>query len=372
MSIEHEKIKNIIEAALFAADKPMSIDQILALFDLDELPERADLKKILATLEEEYQARGIELKQVSSGYRFQVRQQYSHWVSKLWEEKPPRYTRALLETLALITYRQPITRAEIEDVRGVAVSSNIMKTLQERDWVKVVGHRDVPGRPALFATTKDFLDYFNLKSMDELPTLAEIKDLDKIGEGLSSGDEIPEVATNSEIDNEGDSDTVNNSNVDSDIKSDTDSDFDTDIDSYIENEGEINTQEDSANAINDVEEDGGDNDVDENLGEDLSEDRDEGDADFSALGDGVDKENLVSNAVNEKEVVEEEASSILEIQSENNELTTTANENVHGKTVEDVVINSDNKDVDESVKKSASSDYEATVTVTEGTGTLLN
>jgi len=185
MSIENQKVKNIIEAALFAADKPMSIDQLHALFGLDEPAERAQIKELIKEIQDEYEQRGIELKQISSGYRFQVRQEYSAWISRLWEEKPPRYTRALLETLALVAYRQPITRGEIEDVRGVAVSSNIMKTLQEREWVKIVGHRDVPGRPALFATTKTFLDYFNLKSMDELPTLAEIKDLDKITEKLN-------------------------------------------------------------------------------------------------------------------------------------------------------------------------------------------
>jgi len=201
MSIENEKVKNIIEAALFAANKPMSIDLILGLFDPIEQPGRSDVQDLLKTIEDEYQQRGIELKQVSTGYRFQVRQQYSEWVSKLWEEKPSRYSRALLETLALVAYRQPITRAEIEDVRGVAVSTNIMKTLQERDWVKVVGHRDVPGRPALFATTKEFLDYFNLKSMDELPTLAEIKDLDKISEALTAGADIetPEVKSEGEV-----------------------------------------------------------------------------------------------------------------------------------------------------------------------------
>jgi len=180
MPLEIEKVKNIIEAALFAAEKPLSLDQISALFHLDEQPERADIKDILENLQEEYSVRGIELKLVSSGYRFQAQQQYSEWVSRLWEEKPPRYTRALLETLALIAYRQPITRAEIEDVRGVGVSTNIMKTLQEREWVKVVGHRDVPGRPALYATTREFLDYFNMKTMDDLPTLAEIRSLDQI------------------------------------------------------------------------------------------------------------------------------------------------------------------------------------------------
>ncbi len=348
MSIENEKIKNIIEAVLFAADKPMSIEQMLALFDLDELPQRSDLKELLKTIEEEYQERGIELKQVSSGYRFQVRQQYSAWVSKLWEEKPPRYTRALLETLALITYRQPITRAEIEDVRGVAVSSNIMKTLQERGWVKIVGHRDVPGRPALFATTKDFLDYFNLKSMDELPTLAEIKDLDKIGESLGSDGEIPEVDADGEVDNE--NDTVVDSNIETEV--------DSDIGAYmkeVENEGEIKTQEDQADAINDFDEESFDtekstDDIDD-IDEDLGKDRDEGNAEFSAVGEeDIDRENAVSDAAGEAEVGQEEASPILDKQSENDVAVTTADENIDG-----------------SIKKSASSDY-----ATASEGTLLN
>jgi len=200
MSLETEKVKNIIEAALFSADKPLSLDQIAALFQLDELPERAEIKNVLEALKNDYSQRGIELKLVSSGYRFQVQQQYSEWISRLWEEKPPRYTRALLETLALVAYRQPITRAEIEDVRGVGVSTNIMKTLQERDWVKIVGHRDVPGRPALYATTRAFLDYFNMKSMDELPTLAEIKSLEQISKEFDEKDgSKEEEATTMEI-----------------------------------------------------------------------------------------------------------------------------------------------------------------------------
>jgi segregation and condensation protein B len=147
-------------------------------------PERDEIRNALKALEEECQDKSFELKQVSSGYRFQVKKDYSDYVSRLWEERPARYSRALLETLALVAYRQPITRAEIEGVRGVSVSSNIMKTLLERDWVKVVGHRDVPGKPAIYATTKTFLDYFNLKSLEDLPPLAELRDIDKINEEL--------------------------------------------------------------------------------------------------------------------------------------------------------------------------------------------
>ena len=181
-------LKNIIEAVLMAAGHPMSIDQLLmTLFPEGDPPEKDELKDALAELEQDYDGRALELVEVASGYRFQVRQSMEPWVSRLWEEKPARYSRALLETLALVAYRQPITRAEIEDVRGVSVSSSIIKTLQDREWIRVVGHRDVPGRPALFGTTREFLDYFGLKSLDELPTLAELRDIDSINAELDLG-----------------------------------------------------------------------------------------------------------------------------------------------------------------------------------------
>lgn len=179
-----EKIKSIVEAALFAAGEPLSIDRLLGLFEEEERPEKKAMHEVVERLQQESEGRGVELKELSSGYRYQSRTDVSRWVSRLWEERTPRYSRALLETLALVAYRQPITRAEIEDIRGVAVSSSIMKTLQEREWVRIVGHRDVPGKPAMYATTKDFLDYFNLKSLDELPTLAELRDIDKINAEL--------------------------------------------------------------------------------------------------------------------------------------------------------------------------------------------
>ena len=164
-----------------AAGEPLTIDKMMALFAEDkDPPSRDQIKEVIKAIEQESENRGIELKRVSSGYRFQAKKDFSPWVSRLWEEKPARYSRALLETLVLIAYKQPITRGEVEQVRGVAVSTNIIKTLLERDWVKVVGHREVPGRPALYSTTKAFLDYFNLKSLDELPTLAEIRDLETI------------------------------------------------------------------------------------------------------------------------------------------------------------------------------------------------
>ncbi|MBT3014028.1 MAG: SMC-Scp complex subunit ScpB [Candidatus Thiodiazotropha sp. (ex Lucina aurantia)] len=181
---DEERLKQIVEAALLAAGRPLNLDQLQSLFPEQEAPDKKQLREVLAQLSDDYQGRGIEITEVGSGFRIQVRAEFSPWVSKLWAERPPKYSRALLETLALIAYRQPITRGEIEDVRGVSVSTNIIKTLTEREWVRVVGHRDVPGKPALYATTREFLDYFNLKSLNELPTLAEIRDLDSINREL--------------------------------------------------------------------------------------------------------------------------------------------------------------------------------------------
>lgn len=178
--MDKKQIKNIVEAALFAAGQPLNLKRLMALFPENVQPGRDDIRAALDAITKDCESRGIELKEVKSGFRFQVRQDYAEWVGKLWEERPARYSRASLETLALIAYRQPITRAEIEQVRGVSVSSQIIRTLQERNWIQVVGHRDVPGRPALYATTREFLDYFNLKSLEELPSLAEIRDIDAI------------------------------------------------------------------------------------------------------------------------------------------------------------------------------------------------
>jgi segregation and condensation protein B len=189
------KLKNIVEAALLAAGRPLSVDALLALFVDGEQPDRAEVRDVIETLAAEYAGRGIEVREVGSGWRIEVCSSYSPWVSRLWEEKPPRYSRALLETLALIAYRQPITRGEIEEIRGVSVSTNIVKTLLEREWVRVVGHRDVPGKPALYATTKAFLDYFGLSGLDDLPTLAEIKDLDSLNKEFSFMVEGAEAGT---------------------------------------------------------------------------------------------------------------------------------------------------------------------------------
>jgi len=186
--MDQNKLKSIIEASLMALGDSMSLDQMLQLFEEESQPEKKQLREVLAQLDEDYQGRGMQIIETGSGWRIQVRAEYADWVSRMWDEKPARYSRALLETLALVAYRQPITRGEIEDVRGVSVSTNIMKTLLERDWVRVVGHRDVPGKPSLYATTRVFLDYFNLKSLNDLPSLAEIKDLDSINQELELND----------------------------------------------------------------------------------------------------------------------------------------------------------------------------------------
>ena len=177
MSDVDNKVKMIVEGLLLAAGRPLTLDNIAQIFSKKERPDKKELKAVMAAISAECKDRGFELKEVASGFRFQVKQELSEWIAKLWEERPPRYTRALLETLALIAYRQPITRGDIEEIRGVSVSPNIIRTLIDREWIRVVGHRDVPGRPAMFATTNQFLDYFNLKSLQELPPLSEIKDL---------------------------------------------------------------------------------------------------------------------------------------------------------------------------------------------------
>jgi len=179
-----KKLKQIIEAALMASGEVLSIESLQLLFDDYEKPKSPAIKQALESLMDDFSDRGIELVEVASGYRLQVRKEVAPWVTRLWDEKPQRYSRALLETMSLIAYRQPITRGDIEDVRGVAVSSQIIRTLLDREWVRVVGHRDVPGRPAMYATTKEFLDYFSLKSLDELPSLDEIREMDDANQNL--------------------------------------------------------------------------------------------------------------------------------------------------------------------------------------------
>jgi segregation and condensation protein B len=188
--MEQDQLKAVLEALFAAADRPLSVNSIFDLFSVDiEAPTKDDIRKAIHELTEKYQSSGLELKQVASGFRLQVKPAYETWVTRLWDQKPPRYSRALMETLALIAYRQPITRGEIEDIRGVSVSTNIIKTLREREWVKPLGHKDVPGKPTLYGTSREFLDYFNLKTLNELPTLAEIRDLDQYNPEFVFADE---------------------------------------------------------------------------------------------------------------------------------------------------------------------------------------
>ena len=192
--MNQKQLKDIVEGALLAAGRPLALDELAAIFAEDERPTLPQLKKALATLEKDYAERAVEIKEVGSGFRIQVRAELAVWIQRLWEERPTRYSRALLETLALITYRQPITRAEIEEVRGVSISTSIMKTLQDREWVRIVGYRDVPGRPAMYGTTKQFLDYFGVKSLDELPSLAELRDIEPLTPELPFDDEAADEA----------------------------------------------------------------------------------------------------------------------------------------------------------------------------------
>ncbi len=198
MTFESGKLKQILEGALLAAGKPLTVKRLADLFEESgPKPGRDEIEAALEDLASDSVNRGFEIVEVASGYRIQVKESLAPWVSRLWEEKPQRYSRALLETLALVAYRQPITRGEIEEIRGVAVSTNIIRTLLERDWVRVVGHREVPGRPAMYATTRGFLDYFNLKDLNQLPSLAAIRDLDSISTELGFAGEpgVPPQAT---------------------------------------------------------------------------------------------------------------------------------------------------------------------------------
>jgi segregation and condensation protein B len=196
--MDDTEIKNFIESALLAAGRPLNIDDLQGLFDDGSAPEKSQIRQAISNLVNEYEGRGITVNEVASGFRIQVKGSMAERLHKLWEERPPRYSRALFETLVLIAYRQPMTRGEIEEIRGVSVSSNIMRTLLEREWIRVVGHRDVPGRPAMFGTTKLFLDYFGLKKLDDLPTLADLSDWETLRVQLNLpavDNEEPEVET---------------------------------------------------------------------------------------------------------------------------------------------------------------------------------
>ena len=188
--MDQNEIKHFVEAALLAAGRPLSVDQLQNLFDRDSEPEKSQLREAIGSLQEDYEDRGLTITEVASGFRTQIKASMADRLQKLWEERPPRYSRAFFETLALIAYRQPMTRGEIEEIRGVAVSTNIMRSLLERDWIRVVGHRDVPGRPAMFGTTRHFLDYFGLKKLDDLPPLADLSDWETLRVQLN----LPEVS----------------------------------------------------------------------------------------------------------------------------------------------------------------------------------
>ncbi len=235
--MDEKLLKNIIESAMLAAGGPLSIDQLKALFGDDNGPDKKEIREVINALQAEYAERGIEIREVASGFRIQVRESMGQWLGKLWEDRPPRYTRALMETLAIVAYRQPVTRGDIEEIRGVAVSTNIIRTLLERDWIKVVGHRDVPGKPAMFSTTRFFLDYFGLKKLDDLPPLAELAALEPIEVQLDLGtadqelteEEQQVVAGHDEAVATDDTDTLDES-VGSESEPWIDDDFDDDVD----------------------------------------------------------------------------------------------------------------------------------------------
>lgn len=280
-----EQLKRIVEGAILAAGEPLSILRIQSLFGEEEMPEKATLLQALNEIKDDSEGRGFKLIEVATGWRFQVVEDIAQWVNRLWEEKPQKYSRALLETLALIAYRQPITRGDIEEVRGVAVSSHIIKTLTERDWVKVVGHRDVPGRPALYATTRDFLDYFNLKSLDELPTLGELKDIESINQKLafeedgakpdasneeplannrepSANDEEPSASEESSADGEPSADGETSVNEAQEPSEDIEPSAETDIEPSVDQEPSAELEEEPQASV-DLESETGDEVADE-------------------------------------------------------------------------------------------------------------
>jgi len=197
--MNHQYVKNVVEASLLAAGRPLTAEDLASVFDERDGSIADEVQQAIATLTEEYETRGLELKEVSSGYRIQIRAAVAQPVARLWQERPAKYSRALLETLALIAYRQPITRGEIEQIRGVAVNPNIIKTLHERNWIRVVGHRDVPGKPELLGSTREFLDYFGLKKLDDLPTLAQLKELEDLRVQLTLPGADPEVLADADI-----------------------------------------------------------------------------------------------------------------------------------------------------------------------------
>lgn len=290
------EIKYFVEAALLAAGRPLTIDQLLALFDEASMPDRAQIKAAIDGLLEDYKERGITITEVASGFRMQVKQTMSDRLQKLWEERPPRYSRALFETLALIAYRQPLTRGEIEEVRGVSVSSNIIRSLLERDWVRVVGHRDVPGRPAMFGTTKLFLDYFGLKKLDDLPALADLADWETLRIQLN----LPEVGDENDDERDYEELSLNVDGPSADITAEDlgdengESALDTDEpvtrrrDSEDDDDVEDEDDDDDDVADDDLDEEGGDFDDDSDEvadDDDLDDDSDEDANDYSDVDD---------------------------------------------------------------------------------------
>ena len=245
---EPDELKNIIEAAIMVSDEPITVDRLIGMFTDATKPERSTVNELLMELEQEYANRGFELKRIEKGYRLQTREEYSPWLARLRAGRPPRYSRALLETLAIIAYRQPVTRGEIEEIRGVAVSTEIIRTLVDREWIRQVGVRDVPGKPALFATTRAFLEYFNLEGLTQLPSLQDIRDLDTIADELNmklplesreqrpDDDEDAEVSPQTDFIENKDSDDI--ATVSDEISSETTTD---DVTSE-----EKNTQEDDS------------------------------------------------------------------------------------------------------------------------------
>jgi segregation and condensation protein B len=217
-------VKNVIEAALLAAGRPLTMDELVGVFDERDESSAEEVRAALAALTAEYETRGLELLEVASGYRIQIRAAVAQPVSRLWQERPAKYSRALLETLALVAYRQPITRGEIEQIRGVAVNPNIIKTLLERSWIRVVGHRDVPGKPELLGTTREFLDYFSLKKLDDLPTLSQLKELEDLRVQLSLPGAEPQVATEAGADAEADAGAASDEEEESDSPGSLDTD----------------------------------------------------------------------------------------------------------------------------------------------------
>jgi segregation and condensation protein B len=252
--IQGEQLKQILEAALLAAGQPLSHPQLAALFSDEERPPAGEISRSLEQLSNDCAGRGVELRKVASGYRLQVKQDLNEWVSRLWKERPQRYSRALLETMALIAYRQPITRGEIEAVRGVSVSTNIVRTLQEREWIRVVGHRDVPGKPALFGTTRNFLDSFDLQNLDDLPTLAEIRDMENLEPELQLEPapaavdvQVPQSETDGQLEDQQDSENVEETGQETQTQDD---DFEADFDEMKEMESEVDTLLDGMSARN--------------------------------------------------------------------------------------------------------------------------